>query len=178
MNIDDIYTPEKKGKVYEKANYNPLLDELIQNIDEGGERPDFMQMIRMIESNDEHEAKASTLHGDEYSAKGVYQFTNATVKRAKQRALNLGIDQGFVSTIPNDPTMWNDKEADVMFLANMFAATMKEKGLVDNLLEKAFAGDRQAMQDLYYKVHHTGSKEDKYYDNTKARVEQFMPLEI
>ena len=108
----------------------------------------------------------------------MYQFNNATVKRAKQIALNLGIDQGFVSTIPNDPTMWNDKEADVMFLANMFAATMKEKGLVDNLLEKAFAGDRQAMQDLYYKVHHTGSKEDKYYDNTKARVEQFMPLEI
>ena len=134
MNINDIYTQEGKGKTYGKANYNPLLNELIQNIDEGGQRPDFMQMIRMIESNNEREAKAST--------------------------------------------MWNDKEADVMFLSNMFAATMKEKGLVDNLLEKAFAGDGQAMQDLYYKVHHTGSKEDKYYDNTKARVEQFMPLEI
>ena len=46
MNIDDIYTPEEKGKAYKKANYNPLLDELIQNIDEGGERPDFMQMIK------------------------------------------------------------------------------------------------------------------------------------
>ena len=174
----DIYTQEGKGKAHGKAGYNPLLDELLGGIDEGAERPDFMQMVRMIESGDKQKAEASKLHGEEYTAKGVYQFTNATVKRAKQRALNLGIDQGFVTSIPNDPTMWTDKEADVMFLSNMFAATMKKKGFVDELLKKAFAGDRQSMQDLYYGVHHTGSEEDKYYDATKAQVERFMPLEV
>ena len=173
MNINDIYTQEGKGKTYGKANYNPLLNELIQNIDEGGQRPDFMQMVRMIESDNEQKAEASKLHGEEYSAKGVYQFTNDSVKTAKKRALNLGIDQGFISSIPNDPTMWNDKEADVMFLSNMFAATMKKKGFVDELLTKAFSNDRQSMQDLYYGVHHTAPDEA-----TKNRVEQFMPLEV
>ena len=161
----DIYTKE--------ANiYNSLLDKLIQNIDEGGQRPDFMQMVRMIESDDRQKAEASKLHGKEFSAKGVFQFTNATVKRAKQRALNLGIDQGFINLIPNNPTMWTDKESDVMFLSNMFAATMKKKGFVDELLQKAFTGDRQAMQDLYYGVHHTAPD-----DATRNRVKQFMPLE-
>ena len=65
----------------------------------------------------------------------------------------------------------------MLTLSNLFARSMKvpgpikSKGLVDALLVDAFSGDRQAMQEAYYKLHHTNPD-----DATKRRVDKFMPL--
>ena len=106
-------------------------------------------------------------------ATGVYQFTPATVKTTKQRALNLGIDSAYINLIPDDPTQWTDKEAEVMFMAHMFAAQVEGKeGFIDSLLKKSYVeGDRAAMHKLYYDIHHTDPDEA-----TRKRVEQIMPI--
>ena len=144
----DIYT---EAGTQGKAPYNQLLDSLISDIDAGKKRPLFSQLVREIESDDNRQASAGTT-----SAKGVYQFTNATVQQAKQRAKNLGIDESFINLIPNDPRQWTDKEADTMFYSKLFAHSYDEPGKVDTLLEQAIVGeDRSAMQNLYYNIHHT-----------------------
>ena len=142
----ELYTRESAGRLY-----NPLLHDLIRGIDEGKERPLFSQLVREIESDDNRQASAGTT-----SAKGVYQFTDATVKQAKQRAKNLGIDSSFIDLISNDPRQWTNKEEDIMFYSKLFAHSYDKPGEVDRLLEKAILEeDRSAMQNLYYNIHHT-----------------------
>tara|TARA_R100000781_G_scaffold886_2_gene1486 strand:+ start:328 stop:846 length:519 start_codon:yes stop_codon:yes gene_type:complete len=169
----DIYTQDVK-------NYNPLLDSLIENTMSGGERPEFLNLVRQIESGGKYrpllgrtdlpygnpKARAKTT-----TAAGVYQFTEASVETAKNRAKNLGFDKGFINLISNDPRQWTNKEADVMVLANFFAQSKIKKGFVDELLAKVFQGDRKAMQDAYYMLHHTDPDEA-----TKSRVKDIMPL--
>tara|TARA_R100000458_G_C8116526_1_gene137192 strand:- start:62 stop:598 length:537 start_codon:yes stop_codon:yes gene_type:complete len=166
--------------------YNPLLDSLVENVMTGGERPEFLNLVRQIESGGRYrpflgktdfpfgnpKARAETT-----TAAGVYQFTEGAVDAAKNRAINLGFDSGFINLIPNDPTQWTNKEADTMLLANLFAQIKKDEqgkpipGFVDELLEKVFQGDRKAMQEAYYSLHHTAPD-----DATRRRVEQIMPL--
>ena len=55
--------------------------------------------------------------------------------------------------------------------ANMFAQNKVKPGFVDELMVNALSGDRQAMQDAYYMLHHTNPD-----DATKERVDKFMPL--
>ena len=170
--MEDIYS----GK-------NQLLSSIIDSIMRTEERPEFLNLVRQVESggkyrdllgttdfpygNPEAEAKTTT-------AKGVYQFTDESVKVAKKRAKNIGFDASSINLISNDPRQWTDDEADVMFLANMFASTVdpdnpKTKkgqmysglkgrpGLIDSLLTLVLNKnpDVDVMKDLYYTIHHT-----------------------
>ena len=146
--------------------YNPTLDTLVENIMAGEERPELLNLIREIESDNNPLARNKTT-----TASGVYQFTKDSVITAKNRAKNLGFDKGFVNLIPNDPTQWTDKESDIMITANLFAQETDKPGFVDELLEQALQGNRQAMQEVYYMLHHTAPDEA-----TKKRVNKIMPL--
>ena len=173
----DVYEPS----VLPETEAQNLLNNLIEQVQSTDERHEFLNLIRRIESGGKYrpllgttdfpygnpEARAETT-----TASGVYQFTEATVDSAKNRAKNLGFDTGFINLIPNDPTQWTDKEADIMILANLFAQSKVKPGFVDELLIKAFGGDRQAMQDAYNMLHHTEPDEA-----TKNRVNQIMPVE-
>lgn len=122
---------------------------------------DYSQNIRHIESDNNPLAAAGTT-----SAKGVYQFTDASVDTGRNRMKNMGFEEDIISGISSNPAEWDDEQADSMFLSNMFA----QKGS-DALLSKIGGGDRQAMQDAYYQFHHTAPD-----DATKNRVNKFMPL--
>ena len=168
----DIY----KGK-------NLLLDEIIDSIMLTEKRPEFLNLIRQVESGGKYrpekgivdfpfgnpEARAKTT-----TAAGVYQFTEDSVNTAKNRAKNIGFDSSFIDLIPSDPTQWTDDEADVMFLANMFASTVDpnnpnakkgqmysglegKPGLIDSLLPLVLNKNPNidVMKDLYYTLHHT-----------------------
>ena len=176
---------------------NVLLDSLIDIAGDTTKMPEFMKLVRQIESGGKYRhlkgetdfpygnpsAQASTT-----TAAGVYQFTKDSIDTAKTRAINLGIDSGFVNLIPDDPTQWTDQEADVMFLANMFASIVDPNnpnatkgqtyhglqgrpGLVDSLLVEAFDVNPsiKAMEDLYYTIHHT--KPDAA---TKSRAKKIL----
>ena len=101
--------------------------------------------VREIESDNNPKASASTT-----SAKGVYQFTDASVQTAKNRMKNMGFDNEDIRSIDNNPHNWNDEDADCMFLSNVFA----QRGS-DKLLIKIGEGDIDAMKTAYYKFHHT-----------------------
>ena len=116
-------------------------------------------MVRMIESDNNPKASAGTT-----SAKGVYQFTDASVQTAKNRMVNMGFDKEDVREISNNPHEWTDEHADCMFLANMFA----QRGS-DKLLKKVGNLDLDAMKEAYYKFHHTDQ-----YDATIKRVDKLM----
>ena len=150
----------------------------------GQNRHPFMDFVRMIESGEEvlmlpgetmgmtaypegnPEALAKNLYGEGQPAAGAYQFTEDTVDAAKNRAKQLGMTNEFLKTVSDDPTKWTSNQADVMFLANLFTRTVdkgentfyKREGkpkLVDELLNKAFVDlDRNAMEDIYYTLHH------------------------
>ena len=151
-----------------------LFESLVLQTGLTSDRDNFLDLIRRIESDNRIMANPGTT-----TAKGVYQFTNKTVETAKKRAINMGFDQGFVNLIPNNPQQWTDDEADILTLSNLFAKSMdlpgpikgSGEGFVDDLLVKAFGGNRQAMQDVYYMLHHT-----KPDDATKRRVNKYMPL--
>ena len=179
----------KKNKDLYKGN-NALLDSLVNIAGNKDSMPEFMKLVRQVESGGKYRpklektdfpfgnpnAKASTS-----TAAGVYQFTEKSVKTAKNRAKNIGIDPGFINLISNDPRQWTDQEADIMFLGNMFASEVLDKtygglrgrpGLVDSLLAEAFKPNNpsfDAMEDLYYTTHHTAPDEA-----TKARVKQIF----
>ena len=177
---------------------NALLDSLIDISGDRSKMPEFMRLVRQIESGGKYRRfKGETdfpygngsARADSTTAAGVYQFTKDTVSRAKNRAKNLGIDSGFINLIPNDPTQWTDKEADVMFLANMFAAIVDPNnpkaskgqmysglqgrpGIIDSLLVEAFKPKNpsiDAMKDLYYTIHHTNPDAA-----TKARAKKIF----
>jgi len=119
----------------------------------------WSKMVRIIESDNNHQASAGTT-----SAKGVYQFTDASVHTAKQRMWNMGFEAEYIREIDNNPHNWTDEHADSMFLANMFA----QRGS-DALLKKVGKGDIDAMKTAYYKFHHTDP------DNaTKKRVDNII----
>mgnify|MGYP003140981150 CR=1 FL=1 len=173
---------------------NALLDSLLNIAGNRDSMPEFMKLTRQVESGEKYrpelgetdfpfgnpEAKA-----DSTTAAGVYQFTEESVGVAKKRAKNIGIDPSFIDLIPNDPTIWTDREADVMFLGNMFASIVDPNNpktkkshmysglrgrplLVDSLASEAFKPNNpslNAMKDLYYTIHHT-----KPDDKTKERV--------
>jgi|TARA_R110002020_G_scaffold392332_1_gene602589 hypothetical protein len=173
MSQKDIYTKDA-------LIYNPLLDNLTESVMSGDKRHEFLNLIRQIESGGKYRPLLGTTDfpygnpqakADTTTASGVYQFTKKSVDTAKQRARNLGFDAGFINLIPNDPTQWTNKEADIMALANLFAQSKIKPGFVDELLIKAFGGDRQAMQDAYNMLHHT-----KPDEATKNRVNQIMPI--
>ena len=106
---------------------------------------EWSRMIREIESDNNPKAAAKTT-----SAKGVYQFTDASVETAKNRMHNMGFFLEDIRDIPTNPHEWNDEQADCIFLANMFA----QRGS-DKLLSKVAYGDLDAMKEAYYKFHHT-----------------------
>ena len=120
----------------------------------------FSQNVRNIESDNNPLAAAGTT-----SAKGVYQFTDDSVNTGMNRMKNMGFGEDAISGISQNPAEWDDEQADSMFLANMFA----QKGS-DDLLGKIGGGDAQAMQDAYYKFHHTAPDEA-----TINRVNKMMP---
>tara|TARA_R100000781_G_scaffold110713_1_gene76371 strand:- start:145 stop:603 length:459 start_codon:yes stop_codon:yes gene_type:complete len=105
----------------------------------------WSRMVREIESDNNPMAAAATT-----SAKGVYQFTDASVNTAKNRMYNMGFFKEEIREISNNPHKWTDEQADCMFLANMFA----QRGS-DKLLRKVAYGDLEAMKEAYYKFHHT-----------------------
>ena len=97
VNMEDIYS----GK-------NQLLSSIIDSIMRTEERPEFLNLVRQVESggkyrdllgttdfpygNPKAEAKTTT-------AKGVYQFTDKSVDTAKTRAKNIGFDSSFIDLI-------------------------------------------------------------------------------
>ena len=119
----------------------------------------WSRFVREIESDNNPKASASTT-----SAKGVYQFTDASVNTAKNRMGNMGFHIEDIREISNNPHNWNDSHADCMFLANVFA----QRGS-DKLLIKIGEDDLNAMKQAYYKFHHTAPDEP-----TKKRVDNIM----
>ena len=119
----------------------------------------WAMMVRHIESDNNPKASAGTT-----SAKGVYQFTDASVQTAKNRMYNMGFEIEYIREIDNNPHKWTDEHADSMFLANMFA----QRGS-DALLKKIGKGDIDAMKSAYYKFHHTDPDEA-----TKKRVDNII----
>ena len=119
----------------------------------------WAMIVRHIESDNNPKASAGTT-----SAKGVYQFTDASVQTAKNRMYNMGFFKEDIRDISSNPHNWNDEDADCMFLANMFA----QRGS-DKLLKKVGNLDLDAMKEAYYKFHHT------YPDKaTIKRVDKLM----
>ena len=121
---------------------------------------DFSQQVRHIESDNNPLAAAGTT-----SAKGVYQFTDDSVNTGLNRMGNLGYNQDYIGGISQNPSEWDDEQADSMFLSNIFAQTGS-----DAYLNKIGGGDAQARQDAYYKFHHTAPD-----DATISRVNKMMP---
>lgn len=105
----------------------------------------FAQNTRGIESDNNPYAASN-----QSTAKGVYQFTDASVDTGRQRMLNMGFDPEIARNIPQDPRDWSDEDADAMFLANIFA----QKGS-DDYLYRVGIGEPGADRDAYYKFHHT-----------------------
>ena len=121
----------------------------------------WSRFVRHIESDNNHKASAGTT-----SAKGVYQFTDASVHTAKNRMNNMGFEIEDIREIDVNPHNWTDIQADCMFLANVFA----QRGS-DKYLKKIGDGDLEAMKQAYYKFHHTDPDEA-----TIKRVDKIMVL--
>ena len=121
---------------------------------------DWANQVRHVESDNNPMVSPETT-----SAKGVYQFVDASVPVAKQRMLNMGYDEDFVKSIKDNPQEWTDEQANAMFFGNVFAQDDS-----DPVLKQIALGDLQARQDAYYKFHHTAPDEA-----TKRRVMRLMP---
>ena len=166
----DIYNRDTFNLKQHK-DYNPLLDSLIDKIQTNtiiGEkyndtsyadenRPGFMNFVRGAESGGGDWLKGiDDLYGKvseknpESTAKGSYQFTDATVETTKNRAVNLGFDEDYFKAIDSDPRKWTKEQGDVMFLVKMFAAED-----TDEPLNKAFSGDKESWLELFNDIHHT-----------------------
>jgi hypothetical protein len=128
-------------------------EDFLKNIHE------FSQNTRMMESDDNPYAA-----NPESTAKGVYQFTDASVDTGKQRMLNMGYDTNFVGDIGADPRDWNDEQADAMFLSNIFAQSGS-----DDYLYRVGIGEPGAGREAYYKFHHTNPDEA-----TRERTSEFF----
>ena len=109
---------------------------------------DYSQKVRGIESDNNPMASAGTT-----SAKGVYQFTDASVETGMNRMKNMGWDGNFIGDISTNPHEWDDEQADAMFFANMFA----QRGS-DEYMRGIGAGE-DVGKEAYYKFHHTAPDE-------------------
>tara|TARA_R100000458_G_C8129086_1_gene144875 strand:- start:62 stop:622 length:561 start_codon:yes stop_codon:yes gene_type:complete len=180
----DVYEPASPAT--EAQN---LLNVLLEQSQFTGSRHELLNLIRQIESGGGYGPKTvrypfgNPKAESGTGARGVYQFKDKeskpnkkgvvedAVRTARNRAKNLGFDKAFVNLIPDDPRQWTDQEADIMVLANLFAQSKVRKGFVDDLLVKAFGGDRKAMQDAY-ELHHTSLSDE----GTSPRLNRFIPL--
>tara|TARA_R100000781_G_C4057048_1_gene119732 strand:+ start:225 stop:749 length:525 start_codon:yes stop_codon:yes gene_type:complete len=126
---------------------------------------EFSNQVRMIESENDPMATpgAST-------AKGVYQFTDASVPTGIQRMKNMAskydaFDDSFINTIPTNPQDWSDEQANAMFFSNLFSAPG-----TDSDLKEVSKGSMLSRHNLYKNVHHTNADEA-----TIERMLKFMP---
>jgi hypothetical protein len=103
--------------------------------------------------------------GGTTSAKGLYQFTDASVGTGKNRLLNMGVSQDVVDKIDANPLNWSKDQSDMMFFGNLFP-----RGGSDDLFKKIAKGDKGAMKELYSKYHHT----DESHKETQERAEKFF----
>mgnify|MGYP003125737360 CR=1 FL=1 len=175
----DIYNPKTLTNI-QKRDYNTLLDDMLEYVVDTGaddeKRHPFLNFVRMIETGDAigEDGLAEHLYGqnidsyeDDSTASGVYQFNEKSLDSAIRRARNIGVSEEFLRTLPEDPNEWNDVQADVMFLVNLFPRSVPRgqntyykksgrPGLINDLLEDALVDyDREAMEDLYYTLHYT-----------------------
>ena len=172
----DIYKPSLFNFI-QKKDYNKLLDSIVDMIMYTDERPDFYNLLRQIESGNDRTAK-----NPKSTAKGVYQFTDDTVKTTKNRGRNLGFNKKYLKNIPNNPHKWSDDQADIMTSIKLFASKVPEgsetyyglkgrEGLIDSLLTEAIGNkDVTSMKDLYYTKWLTGEPGI----DTKFNVERNM----
>ena len=184
----DPYSPETANPRYptEHDGYIPLLDAMIEQIMTTDQRHPFLEFVRGIETGDKivdgvpmYPSGQSHLVSDT-DAKGVYQFQPSTVESAMERANQIGVNDEWLGGVSNNPAEWSDRQADIMFLFNLFPRsirknerTVKSKewgkpGMVDKLLESALLHeDRDAMEELYYTLHH--GSQPKLYKNLGYR---------
>tara|TARA_R100000781_G_scaffold96610_1_gene60601 strand:- start:5121 stop:5654 length:534 start_codon:yes stop_codon:yes gene_type:complete len=129
---------------------------------------EWAMQVRHIESDNRIMAVPRKKDGTLAStAKGVYQFTDSSVKTAKRRLKNMGYDKKVINSISNNPQDWSDDEADAMFFGNIFA----QKGS-DPMLQEIGLGNLKTRRDAYYSFHHT-----KPDTATINRAESFIPVE-
>jgi hypothetical protein len=129
---------------------------------EGSDRESFLTNIhnfardtRIMESDDNPLAVNIPQAGQEQtSAKGAYQFTDASVDTARQRMRNLGFGDEFIQGISSDPREWAPEQADAMFLSNVIAQTGS-----DEYLRSIGSGEQGKAREAYYKFHHTSPDE-------------------
>ena len=119
----------------------------------------FADLVIKIESDGNINAKAKTT-----SAKGLFQFTAASVDTGKNRMGNMGFDIEDIREIDRNPCKWTNEQSYCMFFANIFA----QRGS-DKLLVKVAKKDIDSMKDAYYKFHHTNPDEA-----TIKRVDKIM----
>ena len=115
------------------------MDEYTKNI------YDFAMIVRDIESQNNPKA----VH-DISTASGVYQFLVDSIPVARRRALNIGVQQDVLDDIPEDPTIWTNDQADLLFMANILG----QRGS-DWYIHQIGVGNSEAGIETYYKFHHT-----------------------
>ena len=123
---------------------------------------DFAYRVSGVESSYGRNLKEL---GGTTSAKGLYQFTDASVQTGKQRLKNLNVNDNIISQIGDNPLDWTKEQSDLMFFANMFS----QEGSDPYLQSIGTSANKDAMIDAYYKFHHTAPDEA-----TKKRALQFF----
>lgn len=199
LGMKDLFeTPWEKGDLYGPDNeVHSLVNSLIEQIQYTDERHPFFNLVRQIESGEGYSPKdvkypfGNPDAESDSKAKGVYQFKDKdakvnAVKTARNRAKQLKsvfpgiLDSNILDLLPSsdsNPKDWTDDQADLMFLFNLLAQEKKDSkgkpivGFIDDLIIKAFGGDRKSMHDVY-ELHHT-SLDDK---GTRSRLNRFIPL--
>jgi len=113
------------------------------------------KLIGEVESNNNPKAK-----NKKSSAKGEYQYTNASVVTAVNRLANRVGEENLPqwakdSREHKDVTKLTPLQQKILFYADTF-----EKPGSDEYLTKILSsGDQQALEDLYFKLHHTNPDE-------------------
>ena len=103
---------------------------------------DYSQKVRGIESDNNPMASAGTT-----SAKGVYQFTDASVTTGQNRMRNMGFEEDYITGIDSSPHKWDDDQADAMFFANMFAQSGSDEYM------RGIGAGEDVGKEAYYKYH-------------------------
>ena len=174
----DIYKPSTFN-VFQKRDYNPHLDKLIDQVLYTGTRPYALDLLAEVESSNNLKAK-----NPKSTAKGVYQITDDTVETIKNRMKNMGIKKSFRKKYKDNPIDWTREQSDIALLVKLFSDEVKEgeethfglkgrKGLIDSLAYEAFVNnDMNAIKDLYYTKWHTNpSLKDKLnFERGRAEV--------
>ena len=191
---DDFYTRKSAEKA--GAKYNPLIDALTESIVSEDSFNLFLEYVKMIESGywDGSPGKVEggyhipSMDYDAYNkdtkAAGLYHFTPEPVDVSRTRAENLVFTEELTSSIQGDPREMPEDLQSIMFIANLLNRKVEEdettyfgkkgrEGLVDDLAKKAFIdNDMDAMNDLYYTLHHTMLK------NPVTKRNDFIPSNV